>query len=286
MMRINKITLSIMAVCIILSGQSLASGKYEYDDDSSSGSYHDSQSHSKQYPSSNHYPSKNYNRSSNGYTDDHFYSDKGRDGHNDGDKERLALNLVGTGYMYEDEVPDIDGDNYPDPAICFDVELKNIADGQLIGTATDCLSEITAQDGGLKLIGTTFFNLPNGLIVTRGLTTVHPVLQETTTPDGNSISHITGASSDESGVLKAYGEFRGYQGTARLSGMVDLSGFAGNVGDPMFFDCLFVIDLEKMQYKWPYQYNWYRHHHYQDDRYDGHRSSSGSRAGTSDSSRY
>lgn len=281
-MILNKIVLSLMAVCVVMSGQTLASGKYKNDDKSSSYSHRDSQSTSSQYQSTNRYPSNSYNRGSNGYADDDSYSHS----KDNGDNTRLALNLVGTGYMYESEVPDIDGDSYPDPAICFDVELKNIADGQLLGTATDCLSEVTEQDGGLKLIGTTFFNLPNGLIVTRGLTTVHPVLQETTTPDGHSISHITGASSDESGVLKAYGEFRGYQGTARLSGMVDLSGFAGNVGDPMFFDCLFVIDLEKMQYKWPSQYNWYRHHYYQDDRYDNRRSSSGSRSGSSNSASY
>ena len=33
--------------------------------------------------------------------------------------KHLVLNLIGTGNMYEGLVPDIDGDNIDDPAICF-----------------------------------------------------------------------------------------------------------------------------------------------------------------------
>jgi len=57
-----------------------------------------------------------------------------------GGGKHLVLNLVGTGYMYEDTVPDIDGDAIDDPAICFDVELINQKNKQSVGTATDCLS--------------------------------------------------------------------------------------------------------------------------------------------------
>ena len=196
----------------------------------------------------------------NNYYDDHYVDEN--------DSKRLVLNLVGTGYMYEGEVPDIDGDKNPDMAMCFDVDLQDPTSGESVGYATDCLSEITAESGGVKLIGTTYFYLPDGLIVTRGLTTVQPVLQETVTPNGNVITHITGASSDESGVLKAYGDYAWHQGPVRLSGMVDLSQFTQSVGDPIHFDCLFTLQLNEVKYRWPHRYNWYRHHHYQDDRYD------------------
>ncbi|MGF1700103.1 hypothetical protein L4D09_07295 [Photobacterium makurazakiensis] len=211
-----------------------------------------------------------YSHSGGGYgnSDDSDYS------HSDdsyGDEEdtskRLAVRLIGSGDMYEGEVPDIDGDKYPDPAICFDVDVQNIADGEVIGSATDCLSEVTPDGEGLKLIGTTFFYLPDGLVVTRGLTTVQPVLQDTVTPEGQSITHITGASSDQNSVIKTSGDYWWHKGTARLSGMVDMSGFGGGVGDPIYFDCLFIIDLEKMK-KPTYWKNWYRHHYYKDRRYD------------------
>ncbi|UTV26637.1 hypothetical protein [Photobacterium atrarenae] len=184
----------------------------------------------------------------------------------DAEKQRLALNLVGTGEMYEMEVPDIDGDGQPDPAFCFDVDLKNIADGELVGTATDCLSNIEpGENGGLKLVGTTFFNLPNGQIVTRGKTTVQPVNEPTVTPDGEEITHITGASSDENSVIATSGEYGGHQGTVRLSGMVNLSEFNSGVGDPLYFDCMFILDLEAVDMSKKSHKKWYHHYRHQYD---------------------
>lgn len=37
--------------------------------------------------------------------------------------KHLVLNLVGTGSMYENMVPDIDGDGQDDLAMCFDVQV-------------------------------------------------------------------------------------------------------------------------------------------------------------------
>ena len=45
---------------------------------------------------------------------------------------------------YEETVPDIDGDGI-DTAICFDVELINQSNKQVVGTATDCLSDHGSQ---------------------------------------------------------------------------------------------------------------------------------------------
>ena len=164
-----------------------------------------------------------------------------------GDKgagKHYVLNLVGTGNMYESFVKDIDGDGIDDPAICFDVDLINAKNQQLIGTATDCLSNVTPTGTGLALVGTTFFHMPQGDLVVRGNTSVQPVFHPTVTPAGQTMTHITGAAGTGNAVIDGTDRFAGATGTARLSGMVDLSGFGGNVGDPISFDCLFVVDLD------------------------------------------
>ena len=94
------------------------------------------------------------------------------------------------------------------------------------------------------MVGTTFFKTPHGKLVTRGETTVQPVLNETVTPNGVNITHITGASSDKNSVLRGTGRFKNSKGTVRLSGMVNLADFTGDEGSPITFDCLFVIDLK------------------------------------------
>jgi len=160
-----------------------------------------------------------------------------------GGGNHYVFNLVGTGDMYQSFVEDINGDGVDDPAICFDVDLVNAKNQQHVGTATDCLSNITPVGTGLALVGTTFFHLPQGDLVVRGNTSVQPVLQTTVTPAGQTMTHITGAAGTGNAVIDGTDRFAGATGTARLSGMVDLSGFNGNVGDPISFDCLFVVDL-------------------------------------------
>lgn len=163
-----------------------------------------------------------------------------------GGGKRLILNLLGAGPMYESTVPDIDGDNIDDPAICFDVEIGvvNGQNRQVIGTGTDCLSNITPIGTGLALVGTTYFNLPQGTLITRGNTTVQPVLQPTVTTSGHPITHATAAAGTGNAVIGGTGRFARATGTSRLGGLVDLSGFGGSVGDPIFFDCLFIVDLD------------------------------------------
>ena len=160
-----------------------------------------------------------------------------------GGGKHYVFSLVGTGTMYEGEVADIDGDGIDDPAMCFDVDLVNAKNQQIIGTGTDCLSDVTEAGAGLKLVGTTFFHLPQGDLVVRGNTTVQPVTHAIVTPAGQEITHITGASGTENAVIEGTGRFADAVGTARLSGMVNLSEFSGNVGDPITFDCLFVVEL-------------------------------------------
>ena len=164
----------------------------------------------------------------------------------DGGK-RLVLNLItpaGIPYSvgYASTVPDIDGNGSDDPAVCFDVPLFNGKNRQYIGTATDCLSDVTPDGDGLALVGTTIFNLKKGQLVTRGNTTVKPATTTIVTPDGLPITHITGASGQGNAILSGTGRFEDAQGTVRLSGMINLSRLASN--GEIAFDCLFVIDLD------------------------------------------
>ena len=161
-----------------------------------------------------------------------------------GGGKRLILNLVGTGYQYSGAL--IDHPAVPDDALCFDLALINAKNRRVMGTATDCLSGINGEttSGNIMLTGTTIFRLPQGTLITQGLTTVAPVEQPTTTPDGQVMTHITGASSTENAIVYGTKRFAESTGTARLSGMVDLTDFSAMDGDPMTFDCLFVIDLD------------------------------------------
>lgn len=161
-----------------------------------------------------------------------------------GGGHHFVFNLIGPGNMYESYVPDIDGDTLDDPAICFDIELVNMKNQKVIGTATDCLSNVTPVGTGVALVGTTYFHMSNGTLITRGNTTVQPVLHQTTTPNGQNITHITGASGTDNAIIGGTGRFANKTGTVRLSGMVDMSGFTGNVDDPIVFDCLFIVDLD------------------------------------------
>jgi hypothetical protein len=163
---------------------------------------------------------------------------------NKGGGNTLVLNLVGPGVMYLQDVPDITGDGIDDEAWCFDVLLFNAENGHLVGTATDCLWNPTSEGDGLKLVGTTYFHLPQGMLVTRGLTTVQPVTQPTETTFVSPVTHITGAASAVDAIIDGDGRFAKSTGTVRLSGMVDMSNFNGEVGSVIAFDCLFLITLD------------------------------------------
>jgi len=158
--------------------------------------------------------------------------------------KRLVFNLVGSGEMYESTVPDIDGDGNDDPAMCFDVDLVDVHTNQIVGRGSDCLAMVTPTEAGVALVGTAYFHLPSGTRITRAKTSVQPVFHPTVTPRGMTVTHITGASSDQNSVVGGTGRFADATGTARLSGMVNMASFGGNEGDPISFDCLFIIDLD------------------------------------------
>jgi hypothetical protein len=162
-----------------------------------------------------------------------------------GNGKHFVLNVVGVSLpSYEATVPDPDNVGGLIDALCYDVDLVNMNTRQLIGTATDCLSDPTPTGGGVALIGTTFFNLPSGTLITQGKTTVQAAVTPIVTPDGQLITHITGASGTGNAILEGTGRFTNATGTARLSGMVNLMNFSYTAGDSIAFDCLFIIDLD------------------------------------------
>lgn len=154
-------------------------------------------------------------------------------------KNNLTVAVRGTGMGVPDLVPDIDGDGQDDPAMCFEVDLVDVKSGRTIGTAVDCLSNITPVGDGMALVGTTYFHFPEGVLVTRGLTSVQP-----TTIGSVDFTHITGAvpSPDDNSVLNGTGRFHKASGAARLSGAVNLSALGSD--GLITFDCIFVIDLD------------------------------------------
>ena len=157
-----------------------------------------------------------------------------------GGKKNTVVRLVGTGEMYNgDSLFSVFGLT-PLGADCYNLDLVDAKKGKIIGTAIDCLSDITpsGSDDGLMLTGTTFFFFKNGTLVSQGLTTVQPVLHGST-----GFTHITGAipSPGENSVVYGDGKFKKAYGPVRLSGAVNLSDLATD--GLITFDCVFIIDV-------------------------------------------
>ena len=162
-----------------------------------------------------------------------------------GGGKHFVLQLVGTGPMYQGW-EDLDGDGEMDAnenAMCFDVDLVNMKNQQVIGTGADCLADVTPVNGSVNLVGTTYFNMPNGTLVVRGNTSVRPVREDvpTITPEGQEITHITGAAGNGNAVVYGTGRFAGATGTTRLSGMVDMSSLGGGRLATQFLSTAYLL---------------------------------------------
>ena len=154
-------------------------------------------------------------------------------------KKPLVVQLSGTATGVPGTVPDIDGDGNDDLANCFTVDLIDISKDKVVGSAVDCLAEVTEVGDGLALVGTTYFNFNNGQLVSRGLTTVQPV-----THGSPGTTHITGAIPPATGsndILSGTGAYKNASGSVRLSGAVNMANIDKN---EIAFDCLFVITLD------------------------------------------
>jgi hypothetical protein len=125
-------------------------------------------------------------------------------------------------------------------ASCFDLQLVDLQKGEVIGTATDCLSDFTPEGNGTSLTATTIFHFREGTLMSRGRTTVQPI---SLTAAPSPATHITGSipAPGSNEVLSGDGRFREKTATVRLSGAVDLSQLAS--ANKIGFDCIFVIDF-------------------------------------------
>ena len=157
-----------------------------------------------------------------------------------GNGTNISVRLVGSAIAYDGaELFDAFGlTQPPEPAVCFDVDLVDVKTGLVIGSASDCLSEINSIGDGLALTGTTFFFFPGGTLISQGLTTVQPVLHGSA-----DFTHITGGipQAGDNSVIYGDGKFRNAAAPVRLSGAVNLSKL-GSDGE-ITFDCMFAINL-------------------------------------------
>jgi len=171
------------------------------------------------------------------------------------EERRMALNFKGTATAEPMEVPDTlnvgANNNGLLAANCFTAEVFDLASGEFLGTAVDCLSEIAAggdteSGSGVQVVGTTIFNLEEGRLVFQGLTSVQPINWPTQNDDVV-FTHITGANSPDNAIITGTGDlastgvFSNATVRARLSGQVDLSRVEEGV---ITFDCIFVLDID------------------------------------------
>ena len=155
-----------------------------------------------------------------------------------GNTRVVALRGTSTGEIRTSPVP-----GEINNLLCFDVDLIDLKTGNVIGTASDCL-DILGMDAceGVKVIGTTVFNFPQGTLIARGLTSVQP-----TTHGSLGVTHITGAipEAGENSVLHGTKNFKEASGPVRLSGAVKMEPDTPSPGDlTITFDCVFVIELD------------------------------------------
>ena len=127
---------------------------------------------------------------------------------------------------------------------CFDIDLVDVATGEVIGTGTDCLDLASISGGdpmkgeGFAVSNTTIFNFPHGTLTTQNRTTVQPVVE-----GSPGRTHITGDLAGQANVQSGTGQLSGVTGIARLHGAVDMSRFfTDNIAS---FNCLFVLDLDR-----------------------------------------
>ncbi len=125
-------------------------------------------------------------------------------------------------------------------ATCFSgIQMIEVKSGKVIGTAEDCLSDITPVGDGLSVTGTTTFNfLEGGTLISRGQTSVQP-----TTIGSDGFTHITGAipAPGSNQVIGGTESYQNVSGTVRLSGAVNLSLLESD--GKITFDCIFQITL-------------------------------------------
>lgn len=159
----------------------------------------------------------------------------------------IMLKVEGVGRMHPDTVQSSVNPRVSVPAMCFDVDLLDMSTGNLIGTATDCMSEMVPNvgDSGFLAIATTTFTTPDGSATVQGAVSVQP-LQDSSlflSDLGQEYTHMSGAIGSGNAIIASTGAFAGLQGTSRLSGLLNMGLFEAVEGDPVLFNCLFELHL-------------------------------------------
>ncbi len=123
---------------------------------------------------------------------------------------------------------------------CHTMALIDPATKLQLGSGIDCLANIQKDgNGGLTLTAVSFFVLPSGTLVSSGQTSLPAFINNFGDASGsdNARTHVSGAIPSGYNLIAATGQFAGMKGKVRLSGTM-------NIGDTLFFDCIFVLDLE------------------------------------------
>lgn len=165
------------------------------------------------------------------------------------------IHLVGTGFAHQRSVP---GHMAADTWCFGGLKAINPLTNEIMGTATDCVSDIQDNNGTLFVQGTTFLNLPGGTLVIQGPITLAPLHpgHTMTTENGMNVTHVTGSAGQGNiNGTESSGFFEEATGNSRLSGMLDMSRFAFNVGDTVDFSCFFYVTDLKTQ-AWTYNAYW------------------------------
>ncbi len=145
----------------------------------------------------------------------------------------VVLQFRGTGQGSPQEVPAPGGGTLA--ADCFTIDLVDVNKDKVVGEATDCISIVGVENGGLQVVETATFDFGGGHTFTvQGLVSV-----QATTHGSPGVTHITGAISPagQNDIIAGTGRYRRLEATVRLSGAADLSAFPSQVT----FDCLFVV---------------------------------------------
>ena len=123
---------------------------------------------------------------------------------------------------------------------CHATPMLDPRSSRRVGTGIDCLRVMPQETGGVALEALSIFVFPSvGSLVTFGGTSVQPFVPGTGDASGG-VTHMTGSiPADASGVVGGTGQFSGAQGSARVSGAVNLSNFPAE----LTFDCLWVLGV-------------------------------------------
>ena len=160
--------------------------------------------------------------------------------------KNLVLNAKGLAQAYACEIaPTNIGTT---EALCFDIPLYNLKNGNRIGILKDALTDFRANpdfpNGIIATVRSHFqFHRDHGkhTLTTEVIGSVQPFLEVST-----SMTHLTGfiPGRSDNNIVSGTGRFEHAKGRVRESGAVNLSQFNGAPGSFIEFDLIWMIDFD------------------------------------------